>query len=170
MPRPVQDSLAARLKLARTRRGLTQTQLAEASGLNQSDISKLELGDSLRTSAIAKLARALGVRAAWLEDGGDEPDWSAPVVEDGAGLPADELALLRAYRALTDTGRAMAIQALSFSDRARRLAALHDDSGEPLRNAIYAHAVMMSGLAGKPVSEAPGEPQAASMPAQPRHQ
>jgi transcriptional regulator with XRE-family HTH domain len=60
--------------------------------------------------------------------------------------------------------------ARQFSGRALRLAALHDDSGEQLRNAIYAHAVMMSGLAGQPVSEAPVEPPAAPTPAQPRRQ
>ncbi len=68
MARPI-HTLGQRVKLVRKRLGLTQDQLAEASGLRQSDVSKIELGLILQTTAIARLASALGVRPAWLELG-----------------------------------------------------------------------------------------------------
>lgn len=74
------DTLALRLKLARRKRGYTQTELAKLAGegVQQSDISKLERGDALATSAIARLARALRVSSAWLEENeGPIPDWNA---------------------------------------------------------------------------------------------
>jgi transcriptional regulator with XRE-family HTH domain len=81
MARPV-ETLAQRLSRARKKRGLSQTKLAELSGLKQSDISKLETGNMLKTTGMARLARALLVSDLWLELGeGPEPDWgdhSAP--------------------------------------------------------------------------------------------
>jgi len=78
MSRPL-DTFAQRLQYARRKRGLTQAILAEAVGLKQSDISKLETGRSQRTTAIAKILRVLRVPDPWLEDGGTEPDWEASV-------------------------------------------------------------------------------------------
>ena len=70
-------TIGQRLKQARTARKLTQNQLAEASGVSQSDISKLERGDSNASRGIARLARALDVDALWLELGeGDPPQWA----------------------------------------------------------------------------------------------
>lgn len=83
------ETLAQRLKLARRKRGLTQVQLAKLAGegVQQSDISKLERGDALATSAIARLARALRVPSAWLEENeGGVPDWDAVDVK-GAPIP-----------------------------------------------------------------------------------
>lgn len=80
MPRTV-DTLAARLKLARAKRRLTQQQLVDLVGekFKQSDLSKLETGRMMKTSHISRLARALRVPPDWLELGhGDEPDWNAP--------------------------------------------------------------------------------------------
>ena len=57
------ETLAKRLKSARLLRGMTQVQLSELSGVKQSDISKLERGDSLKTTALVALSRALGIRA-----------------------------------------------------------------------------------------------------------
>lgn len=74
------ETLALRLKLARRKRGYTQVELAKMAGegVQQSDISKLERGDALATSAIARLARALRVSSAWLEENeGPIPDWNA---------------------------------------------------------------------------------------------
>ena len=79
-PRPL-DTLGQRIKVARQLRKLTQTQLAERAAVNQSDISKLERGDSLSTTNIVGLARALMVRPVWLDTGElpmheGLPDWS----------------------------------------------------------------------------------------------
>jgi transcriptional regulator with XRE-family HTH domain len=88
MSRPL-ESLAQRLVHARKKRRLNQEQLAEAAGLKQPDVSKLETGRMLKTTAMARLARALGVPSAWLEFGeGREPDWNVKPAEDDASRPA----------------------------------------------------------------------------------
>lgn len=62
-------TLAERLRHARRERGYTQLQLAEAAEVRQSDISKLERGDSLKTSNLVRIARALSVSPEWLDTG-----------------------------------------------------------------------------------------------------
>lgn len=66
------DTLAARAKAARKRAGLTQTEASEKSGVKQSDISKIERGDTLRSVGTLALAKAYGVSPHWL-DSGDGP-------------------------------------------------------------------------------------------------
>jgi transcriptional regulator with XRE-family HTH domain len=58
---------AERLKIARAYAGLTQTELAEKSGIRQQMISKLETGLSDETTATVKLALACGVNPEWLD-------------------------------------------------------------------------------------------------------
>jgi len=65
----VMNTLAARAKHARLKAGLTQTQAAAASGVKQSDISKIERGETLRPVGLLALARAYGVNAHWLDTG-----------------------------------------------------------------------------------------------------
>lgn len=69
------DTLGQRLKFARLERGLTQVQLALSSGVKQSDISKLERGDSNTTAGLVRLAKALGCSPEWL-DTGDGAIWA----------------------------------------------------------------------------------------------
>ena len=66
------DSLAKRLKYARLLREMTQQSLAEKAGVKQSDISKIERGDILKTTSLSTLSRALSVQIDWL-DIGDGP-------------------------------------------------------------------------------------------------
>jgi len=88
MSRPL-ESLAQRLVHARKKRGLNQGQLADAAGLKQPDVSKLETGRMLKTTAMARLSRALGVSGAWLEFGeGPEPDWDVKASDADASRPA----------------------------------------------------------------------------------
>lgn len=76
------ETLAQRLKLARTKRGFGQIALATATQLKQSDISKLENGKILKTTGIARLSNALHVPSEWLEFGeGPTPDWDAKVAK-----------------------------------------------------------------------------------------
>jgi transcriptional regulator with XRE-family HTH domain len=77
MTRPI-TSFAQRVKQARAMRTMTQESLATAAEIAQSDVSKIERGLILKTTAIARLARALRVPVLWLEEGvGEEPDWFA---------------------------------------------------------------------------------------------
>lgn len=68
------DTLARRLKWARNERELTQSQLAAAARVKQSDISKLEGGSIQRSTALLALARALRVNPDWLDTGVGEWD------------------------------------------------------------------------------------------------
>ena len=71
------DTFAGRLRQARKRLGLTQQQLANAAEVKQSDVSKIERGDTLTSRGIARLAKALEVDPLWLERGeGPPPNWS----------------------------------------------------------------------------------------------
>lgn len=63
------NSLASRAKAARAHARLTQTQAAERSGVNQSDISKIERGETQRPVGLLALARAYGVSPDWLDTG-----------------------------------------------------------------------------------------------------
>jgi transcriptional regulator with XRE-family HTH domain len=55
--------MAARLKAIRERRGLTQEQLAEKSGVSRTYLARLETGRQDPTlSTLEKLAKALGVK------------------------------------------------------------------------------------------------------------
>jgi transcriptional regulator with XRE-family HTH domain len=57
------ERMAARLKELRERRGLTQEQLSEKSGVGRSHLARLETGKQDPTlSTLEKLAKALGVK------------------------------------------------------------------------------------------------------------
>lgn len=68
----MEKSLAHRLRDARKMRGLTQVQLANASGIKQSDVSKIERGETLRPTGLIQLAQALQVSPNWLATGDGE--------------------------------------------------------------------------------------------------
>ncbi len=57
------ERMAARIKVLRDRRGLTQEQLAEKAGVSRTYLARLETGRQDPTlSTLEKLAKALGVR------------------------------------------------------------------------------------------------------------
>lgn len=58
-----------RIKTARNHAGLTQSDLAQLVGIDQTSISNLERGKSQGSSHTASIARACGVSAIWLEAG-----------------------------------------------------------------------------------------------------
>ncbi|WCM88822.1 XRE family transcriptional regulator [Acidovorax sp. NCPPB 3576] len=66
------QTLAQRIRSARTELGITQVELAKRAEMKQSDVSKLERGDSQKTSNLIRLAMALAVNPQWL-DTGDGP-------------------------------------------------------------------------------------------------
>lgn len=74
---PRLDTLGQRLKFIRQLRKLTQMQLADQARVQQSDVSKLERGDSLSTTNLAAIAHVLRVRPLWL-DKGDGPMEDVP--------------------------------------------------------------------------------------------
>lgn len=89
------STLGDRLRLARLARGLSQTKLADLSLMKQSDVSKVERGESAQTAGIARLCKVLRVDSDWLEFGrppfpdfvlrAAEPD-AAPYLAHAASL------------------------------------------------------------------------------------
>jgi len=63
------DTLADRVRKARSELGLTQQQLAERAGMRQQGIQSIEDGTSKRPRRLVELARALGKTPEWLMDG-----------------------------------------------------------------------------------------------------
>lgn len=63
------DTLAKRVRFIRKERGLTQAQLGEMIGADQSVIGNLERRDSKNSSYTELLARVLGVNLGWLISG-----------------------------------------------------------------------------------------------------
>ena len=60
---PPKHDLAARLKTARLKAGMTQEGLARAAKLNQSRVSSYETGTEPSVDVLRRLCRALGVSA-----------------------------------------------------------------------------------------------------------
>ena len=67
-------TLATRLAWARTRKAMTQEQLADVLDLSQGTIGNLEAGTRKTSRSIAAVAAALDVDALWLETGVGDPD------------------------------------------------------------------------------------------------
>lgn len=61
-----------RLKISREFANITQKQLAEASGVSQANISKLEIGDATGSEFTVQFAITCGVRPEWLALGTGE--------------------------------------------------------------------------------------------------
>lgn len=67
------DTIGKRLRWARKERKLTQQQLADRSGVKQSDVSKIERDDIQRPTGLLALARAMRCNPDWLDTGSG--DW-----------------------------------------------------------------------------------------------
>lgn len=105
------DTLAKRLVWARTRKDLTQEELAKKAGVSQGTIGNLEAGIRDTARKITSIARALDVDANWLADNkGAAPNQLAVVPakrRDARMVLAydDEEELFDLYRRTDDRGR-----------------------------------------------------------------
>lgn len=72
--------IGVRLRHARKVRGLTQVELAKASGVKQASISDLERGESksFRGTTLVSIAQTLKVRPDWLANGRGQMDGAEP--------------------------------------------------------------------------------------------
>lgn len=110
------EAQAQRIREARRERGLTQEQLAEATGVSRSAVAQWETGRAGQiTGNLARIATVLGISVEWLLYGANK---LAPL-EAGTG---DELALLRLYRECSAADRTFLLAT------ARRLALLSHPS------------------------------------------
>lgn len=87
-------TLAERIKFAREAKDMTQTALAKKSGLKQSDISKLETGRMLSTTAMVELATALECNPIWLSTGKGNPWAKKETIKNDFLIPVVGLAKL----------------------------------------------------------------------------
>jgi SOS-response transcriptional repressor LexA len=97
------DTLAKRVKFARSERKLTQDQLSRYSGIKQSDISKIERGDTLKPTGLLALARALSCNPHWLDTG--DGKWNEGLVDDGFHSSAAALDAPDNFAAVRSRGR-----------------------------------------------------------------
>lgn len=82
------STLGARLKTARTERGLSQSELARAVGSRQSSINDIEAGRINKSTYILPIARVLNVDPNWLETGvGSLRGVGVEILNQGAPLP-----------------------------------------------------------------------------------
>lgn len=84
-------TLGGRLKLARTKRGFSQSELAEKAGFSSGYISLVEREEKAHSiknpgvEGLKRIAAVLDVPEAWLVLGlGDEPAWPEPPAAEGA--------------------------------------------------------------------------------------
>lgn len=77
------NSIAARAVAARKYAKMTQKQAEAASGVKQSDISKIERGDTERPAGLLALARAYHVDPNWLDTGDGIAPWDQGVLQPG---------------------------------------------------------------------------------------
>ena len=156
------NSLAKRLRFARQECNLTQVQLSRLSGVQQSDISKLELGVSLKTANLVQLAKALKVNPLWLDIGDGEmldfmqrsnafDEWSEeqPLVEM---RPHPSSSLIRSPNISSNSSSAVQIQAtlqalttdlLALDDSTRRAVSvlLAQYAADPIGNSALLPAI-----------------------------
>lgn len=77
-------SIGDRIKLVRTAKKMSQAKLGKLAGIDQSVISDLENNPNSTSKKLVAIARALGVRAEWLENGtGDMHSTPAVASNDG---------------------------------------------------------------------------------------
>lgn len=104
----MEKNLAQRLRDARKMRGLTQVQLSKASGIRQSDVSKIERGETLRPTGLIALAHALAISPHWLAtgDGAMETSHTTPNIKFSMG--DDQAPIVRALESLDQHLQALA--------------------------------------------------------------
>lgn len=85
--------LKDRLKYARKRANLTQSELAERAGIKQASVSEIERGLSRTSGYLVKIAQVCGVDPLWLAEGAGMPghDPSSDVAPEKAGVSSADL-------------------------------------------------------------------------------
>lgn len=104
----MEKNLAQRLRDARKMRGLTQVQLANASGIKQSDISKIERGETLRPTGVIALARVLNVSPHWLDTGDGAMETSHTTANIKFSMGDDQAPIVQALESLDQQLKSLA--------------------------------------------------------------
>jgi transcriptional regulator with XRE-family HTH domain len=93
--------LGERVRRARRRLGISQSELARLCDMSAPSISNIETGDTkaLRGKTLMQFASVLKVTPEWLTSGRDAPEPAEP------GLTTQELSLIEHFRKLTTEDR-----------------------------------------------------------------
>lgn len=115
---PLDKALGARLRVLRLRRGLSQSDLAEAIGVTFQQVQKYERGNNrVSASMVARIAARLDVPVAELFGEGSSQGAALDAVADLLAEPG-ALALLEAYAALPrGVTRASLVELLTTASR-----------------------------------------------------
>ncbi len=95
-PRPLVETLADRMRIARRRRALSQEALAIRASTSREVIQKIENGKSLRPRKIVAIAEALDVEPSWLMFGG---------ADSALNLSSEAIAIAKAWSKLSEPER-----------------------------------------------------------------
>lgn len=115
----IDKKIGQRIKQLRTKKGLSQVELAEKMGYkSRSSINKIELGiNDITQTIIKKLAIALDTTPGYIMGWVDEPEESTEDVnvardEVAAPLRSDEKQLLNLYNSMNEEGKEKALERL----------------------------------------------------------
>lgn len=115
----IDKKIGQRIKQLRTKKGLSQEELAEKMGYkSRSSINKIELGiNDITQTIIKKLAIALDTTPGYIMGWVDEPEESTEDVnvardEVAAPLRSDEKQLLNLYNSMNEEGKEKALERL----------------------------------------------------------
>lgn len=115
----IDKKIGQRIKQLRTKKGLSQEELAEKMGYkSRSSINKIELGiNDITQTIIKKLAIALDTTPGYIMGWVDEPEESTEDVnvardEVTAPLRSDEKQLLNLYNSMNEEGKEKALERL----------------------------------------------------------
>jgi transcriptional regulator with XRE-family HTH domain len=149
----VRDMVAANIKRARTRRGLSLSELSRRSKIGKATLSQLEAGTGNPTiETVFSLSRALGVPVSELLENG----------------PADELTVVRAARAEVLSGAAVDLRPLRRIEAGGVLFEVYDQQVRPgarqdsLGHVGTEHTIVQAGrllvrVGGREVELGPGD-------------
>jgi transcriptional regulator with XRE-family HTH domain len=131
-------------------RGLTQVQLANASGVKQSDVSKIERGETLRPTGLIALAHVLDVSPHWLATGDGAMHTSHTTSNIKFSVAADEQApIAQALQALDAHLKALAPVLQDSGREVLRKWATGAATVEEVANALEAMALASNTLTQK---------------------
>lgn len=122
--------LKDRLKYARKRAGLTQSELAERAGIKQASVSEIERGLSRTSGHLVRIAAICNVDVLWLSEGIGEPHEGVGTEISSDSIPATSADQVRAMLARIGNG-------LSETARKQILAAVNDTA--PAAEVVAAH-------------------------------
>ncbi|MGS1076677.1 helix-turn-helix domain-containing protein [Pseudoxanthomonas beigongshangi] len=123
------DTVGSRVKEARSRRGISRTELSRLTGVGYSTIAELENGGMQTSTKLRVMAEALKVSLRWLETGKGAADLAAPDASQPTGLQREIVSIgVRAVNIMREAGM-VEVTPENYSDLLFRAMKLAQDLG-----------------------------------------